>query len=206
MLPPHERATFEGEPAVNAELHHAEKLAIGAAVARRLDPGDCVIFEASSTVMEAVRAAAARDMPLTVVTNSLAIAQFAAGVPRWRVIVPGGTIRPGSQALAGEPADRFFATIHADLCLTSAWAVTGGILTDATFEVASLKRAMIRSARRTLVLVDSAKFQKQPAFCTVCEATAVDELVTDDGLAPATRESLAKLGARCTVVPVQRGS
>jgi DeoR/GlpR family transcriptional regulator of sugar metabolism len=206
MLPSQERATFEGEPAVNAELHHAEKVAIGTAVAARLEPGECVIFEASSTVMEAVRAAALRDMPLTVVTNSLAIAQFAAGVPRWRVIMPGGTIRPGSQALAGEPTDRFFEGVHADVCLTSAWTVTDGVLTDATFEVASLKRAMIRSARRTLVLVASAKFRKQPAFCTVCEVTAVDELVTDDGLPADAAEALARLAVRCTVVPVARRS
>lgn len=204
MLASQERATFEGEASVNAELYHAEKVAIGAAVARRLKPGECVIFEASSTVMEVIRAAAARDIPLTVVTNSLAIAQFASGVPRWRIIMPGGTIRPGSQALAGEPTDRFFAGIHADLCLTSAWTVTDGVLTDATFEVASLKRAMIRSARRTLVLVASAKFRKQPAFCTVCEVTAVDELVTDEGISAEAREAIADLGARCTIVPVGR--
>jgi DeoR/GlpR family transcriptional regulator of sugar metabolism len=204
MLPSQERATFEGEPSVNAELHHAEKVAIGAAVARRLQPGECVIFEASSSVMQVVRAVAARDIPLTVVTNSLAIAQFAAGVPRWQIIMPGGTIRPGSQALAGEPTNRFFEGIHADLCLTSAWTVTEGVLTDATFDVASLKRAMIRSARRTLVLVASAKFLKQPAFCPVCDVTAIDELVTDDGIAAETREALIRLGARCTVVPINR--
>lgn len=204
MLPSQERATFEGVPSVNAELDLAEKIAIGKEVARRLEPNDCVIFEASSTVMQAVRAAAFRDIPLTVVTNSLAIAQFAAGVPRWRIVMPGGTIRPGTQALAGEPTDRFFAGIHADVCLTSAWTVTGGMLTDATFEVASLKRAMIGSARRTLVLVSSAKFRKQPAFCTVCEVAAVDEFVTDDGLSAESREALAKAGVACTVVPVER--
>lgn len=202
VLQPLERATFEGEPSVNAELHHAQKVAIGTAVAGRLTPGDCVIFEASSTVMEVARAAVARDIPLTVVTNSLAIAQLGAEVPRWRIIMPGGTIRQGTQALAGEPADRFFDGIHADLCLTSAWTVTGGMLTDATFEVASLKRAMIRSARRTLVLVASAKFLKQPAFCTVCNVTDVDELVTDDGLSDEMARRMAELGARCTIVPV----
>ena len=75
MLPTQERAAFEGEPAVNAELHHAEKAAIGAAVAARLEPGECVIFEASSTVMEAVRAAAVRDIPLTVVTLVVVMAR-----------------------------------------------------------------------------------------------------------------------------------
>lgn len=204
MLPPQQRATFEGEPSVNAELRHAEKAAIGREAARRLSPGDSVIFESSSTVMEAVRAAADRDLPLTVVTNSLQIAQFGAGVPRWRIIMPGGTLRPGSHALVGEPGESFFQEVHADLCVTSAWAVSATILTDASFEVAAMKRAMIASARRTLLLVDSAKFQRLPAFCTFCETSAVDEIITDDGLRPEDHETLAAQGTRFTVVDVPR--
>ena len=45
------------------------------------------------------------------------------------------------------------------VCLVGAYAITGRILTDASLEVASLKRAMIRSARRAILLVDSTKFR-----------------------------------------------
>lgn len=97
------RATFEREMTVNAALQHAEKVAIGREAAERLSAGDSVIFDSSSTVMEAVRAAAERDLPLTVVTNSLQIADFAADIKSWRTILPGGTVRPGHRHLAGEP-------------------------------------------------------------------------------------------------------
>ena len=194
-------ATFEREPQLNAQLRHREKLAIGAEAARRLRDGDSVIFESSSTVFEAVKAAAACDLSLTVVTNSLDIGQFAAGVPKWRVVMPGGTIRPGSSALAGEPGETFFKTIHADVLVTGAWAVTGLYITDATLEVASLKRAMVNSARRTILLVDSSKFSA-PGFCTFCEIPAIDEVITDSGIQPGDRAELERLGAKVTVVDV----
>lgn len=174
------RATFERETSVNAQLQHAEKVAIGREAALRLSAGDSVIFDSSSTVMEAVRATAERDLPLTIVTNSLEIADFAADIRSWRVILPGGTIRPRYRHLAGEPGESFIRTLHADVCMTGVSAVTGTLLTESALEVASLKRAMISSARRTILLVDSSKFAA-PGFCTLCDVSEIDEVITDDG-------------------------
>lgn len=192
-------ATFEREPGLNAELRLHEKIAIGVEAAQRLRDGDSVIFESSSTVFQAAKAAAARKLALTVVTNSLEIGQFAAGIANWRVVMPGGTVRPGSRTLLGEPGETFFKTVHADVLVTGAWAVTGRLITDATLEVASLKRAMVNSARRTILLVDSSKFTA-PGFSTFCEIGAIHELITDSGIDPREQANLAALGAAVTVV------
>lgn len=201
VLVPSMRAAFERESSLNAQLQHPQKVAIGAEAARRLGAQESVIFESSSTVMEAVRAASDRKIPLTVVTNNLDIAKFSADVPQWQVIMPGGTIRAGSGMLAGEPGESFFKTVHADVCFTGAYAVTGNILTDATLEVASIKRAMIQSARRTLLLVDSSKFTS-PAFCTICNLSDIHEIITDDGVPAEKLHGLRNSGVTVTVVPV----
>ncbi|AZO05142.1 MULTISPECIES: DeoR/GlpR family DNA-binding transcription regulator [unclassified Mesorhizobium] len=195
------RATFERETTVNAELQHAEKLAIGREAARRLSAGDSVIFDSSSTVMEAVRAVADRDLPLTVVTNSLEIADFAADIKSWRIILPGGTVRPGYRHLAGEPGESFIKTLHADLCMTGASAVTGTLLTETSLEVASLKRAMISSARKTILLVDSSKFTA-PGFCTLSDISEIDEVITDEGVSQDALSSLYAAERKVTVVRV----
>ena len=192
------RATFEREPPVNAALMHAEKVAIGQEAANRLSPGDSVIFDGSSTVLEAVRAVAKRKIPLTVVTNSLEIALFSADISNWRVILPGGTVRPGFSNLAGHPGEDFIKTLHADICLTGASAVTGTMLTDNSLEVAALKRAMIAAARRTILLVDSSKFTS-PGFCTLCDISELHEVITDDGIQA---DPLATLKATDTFVTV----
>jgi DeoR/GlpR family transcriptional regulator of sugar metabolism len=201
LLVPPMRATFEGESSLNAQMRREQKQAIGIEAAERLSPQDSVIFDSSSTVLEAVRAAARRLLPLTVVTNSLEIALFSASVPQWRVLMPGGTVRPGSTMLTGDTGSDFLKLVHTDVCFTGAFAVTGGLLTDATIEVASLKRAMMKSARRRILLVDSTKF-RPPAFCTFSELSEIDEVITDDGIRPEHLAVLRTFELKVTVVPV----
>jgi DeoR/GlpR family transcriptional regulator of sugar metabolism len=198
------QAACDREPALNAHLQPAQKRAIGAEAALRLNPRESVIFDSSSTVLEAVRDAVARQLPLTVVTNSLEAASLCAGAPNWRVIIPGGSVRAGSRMLVGDPGEGFLKTIHADLCLIGASAITGMLLTDASLEVASLKRAMIQSARRTILLADSSKFQAR-GFCTFCDLSAIDEVITDDGIAPEHLSELRSGKVKVTVVPVALG-
>ncbi len=203
LLVPPLQATFERAPSINKHLNLAQKQAIGAAAALRLNQRESVIFDSSSTVMEAVRAAAARDLSITAVTNNLDIALLCASCPSWRVIMPGGTVRPGSTMMVGEPGEAFLKTIHADLCLIGAYAISGRTLTDATLEVAALKRVMIQAARRTILLADSSKFQA-PAFCTFCDLSAIDEVITDDGATPEQLSVIRSLNIKVTIAPATK--
>jgi DeoR/GlpR family transcriptional regulator of sugar metabolism len=204
LLIPPSSATFSREPSITAHIQRPQKIAIGRAAAQRLNPRESVIFEAGSTVLEAARAASTRDIPLSVITNSLDIAQICSAVPIWRVMLPGGTIIPESIQLAGEPAHSFFKNVNADVCFTGTGAVTGTRLTDASFEVAALKRGMIESARRTILLVDSSKFTA-PAFCTFCELAEIDEVITDEGISAENLSALRSIHPAVTVVPVGDG-
>jgi DeoR/GlpR family transcriptional regulator of sugar metabolism len=195
------RATFEAEPLVNAELRHAEKVAIGREAAKRLSPGDSIILDGSTTVMEAARAAAERNIPLTIVTNSLDIAQLCASVSSWRVIIPGGSVRPGFMNLAGNPGEEFIKSIHADLCLCGASAVSGTLLTDNSLEVASMKRAMISAARKSILLVDSSKFSVA-GFCTLCDVADLHEVITDSAISADALTALKSTERKITVVPM----
>jgi DeoR/GlpR family transcriptional regulator of sugar metabolism len=107
--------------------------------------------------------------------------------------------------MVGEPGSDFLKTIHADVCLIGTYAVTGRILSDASLEVASLKRAMIHSARRTILLVDSSKFQA-PAFCTFCDISAISEVITDDGISAEHLAMIQSFNIKVTVVNVVGGS
>lgn len=198
-----ERATFEPGLAIAAELARAEKQAIGAAVAAELQPGQSVIFDASTTVLAAARAVAARRLPLTAVTNSLAIAELLAGVPEIQLVVPGGTVHPRSLTLVGRPGEDFLRSLHVDVTLLGTHAISGSTLTETSLEVAAMKQAMIAAGRRVLVLADSSKFTA-PSFCTICEIQTVDEIVTDDGIEPSQLSALRALGAGVRVVPVAR--
>ena len=199
VLVPPALATFEREPSINEQLRHAQKVAIGAAAAAMLCPGESVIFEASTTVQEAARAASMRAIPLTSITNSLDIALICSAVPAWRVIMPGGTLRPGTRSLVGDLSDSFFKNIHADVCFIGAGAITRTVLTDTSFEISALKRAMIQSSRRTVLLADASKFTT-PSFCTFGDLSMIDEIVTDDEVEAEVLATLRSLSAKVLVV------
>ncbi len=197
-------STFELEPGINAHIRPTQKMAIGAEAARRIRSGDSVIFDASSTVHAAAEAAASLDLTITAVTNSLDIAQLCAGSTPWRVYVLGGQVRPGSQMLLGDATEGLLTTMHADLCLIGTYAVTDGIMTDPLPEVASLKRRMIRAARRVILLADGTKF-RAPAFAEFCRADQVAEVITDAGAPEEAVADLRTRGTTVTVVPVEGG-
>lgn len=201
LLVPPLRATFEREPALDAHFQHAEKSAIGLIAASRLRGGESVIFDSSSTVIEAVKAAALREIELTVVTNSIEIARIGSSVRQWRVIVTGGTVRPGTNNLIGEPGESFFETIHADVCFVGAYAVSGTTLTDASMEIADMKRTMIQAARRSVLLVDSSKFQAH-AFRTFGTLSQISEVITDDGIDAEIAASVRASGVTLTIAPM----
>jgi DeoR family transcriptional regulator of aga operon len=201
MLQRTELATFEPDLATAAQFARAEKEAIGAAMAAQLRPGQSVIFDYSTTVLEVARAVASAPMDLTAVTNSLPIAQVLATVPGVRLVVLGGTCKPGTLTLVGHPAENLLNTIHADVALLGIHAISGSVLTETSLEVAAMKQAMIAAARRVVVLADTSKFTS-PSFCTICEVTEIDEIITDERIDAAHLAALRTLGVDVQVVKV----
>lgn len=195
-------ATFEPDNSIAAQTAHAQKVAIGREAATRVAAGTSILADAGSTVLEAVRALVGRGINLTLVTNGLDTARLCSAAPAIRTLVVGGQLRPGSAVLTGEPALGFIGQLHADLCLLGAHAISGGLVTETSIEGAEIKRAMRAAARRSILLVDSSKF-RHPAFCTVCEVSDLDEIITDDGIDPPTLAALRQLGIAVTIVPVE---
>ena len=196
-------ATFEPADAVAASSAVAEKMAIGQAAAQRLTAGGSVVLDSGSTVSAAARALVERDIPLTVVTNSLAAAQLCGGAAAIRVIVIGGTVRTGSATLWGEPGRSFLTNLQADLCFLGAHAITDALVTESSLEGAEMKRALMGAARRTILLADSSKFQ-QRSFCAVCTVAELHEVITDDAIPPSALAALQEAAVTVTLVTPRR--
>lgn len=202
VVPAEPHATFEPAADLAAQLARAEKRMIGAAAAEMLAEGESVIFDSGSTVLCAAQAVLARAMALTAVTNDLGIAQILAQSGAIRVIVAGGTIRHGSLSLTGEPGRDFLAGLHADTLLLGTHTISGAVITDTSIEIAAMKRAMIKAARRVVLLADSSKFQR-PAFATICGLDEIDVLVTDDGADPLALAAARDQGVAVTLIQAQ---
>jgi len=87
------RTSFEPEHEVGAHVGHAAKAAIGARAVELLEPGQSVIFDSSSTVLEAAKVVVERNLRLTVCTNDIATALVLARSENLQLLVFGGTNR-----------------------------------------------------------------------------------------------------------------
>lgn len=191
-------ARFEPEQSIAAQMARAEKQVIGALAAQRVGSGQSIILDASSTVAAAADYILQRRLELTVVTNDLACATRMVQARQGAVILTGGTVRPGTTTLIGEPAHGFLSGIHADIAFVGVHTISGGAFTETSLQVAGMKQLMIRAAKRVIVLADSSKFGP-PSFCEICGVADVAEVITDAGAREAQIEAVRAAGAICTI-------
>ena len=116
-----------------------------------------------------------------------------------QVHVFGGVLRAGSATLIGDGLIESARAIHADVLLCGAHAVTDGVLTETSPEVAAVKRALMQAASAKRLLVDASKFRPR-TFMRVAALSEFNELITDDGVPPEEVERVRALGVKLTVV------
>lgn len=186
---PVERA-FEEEEAIGADA----KRAIGVAAAALVQSGQCVILDVGTTTTQIAAALLARtDLDgVTVVTNGLTIAlALERAVPRFTVIVTGGTLRPLQHSLVNPLATGVLEGITADLAFLGCTGVdVDHGVTNVNLPETDLKRLMVRSARRSYVVADGGKMG-HAHLGVIGPLDSFDGLVT----AGASTESVADLRA-----------
>jgi len=193
-----ESSTYEPPARVAAQLHAAAKQRIGAAAARMVREGQSVMFDSGSTVAEAARAVARRGLPITAITNDLAIAQILSASDSIAVIVSGGMVRPGSATLYGPPCEALLATVHFDLLFLGTHSVSESGLTESSLEIAQAKRRMIDAAKRVVLLADQSKFGGR-SFAHICPLEDVDVLIADAAPPDALGERLQAAGVESRI-------
>lgn len=171
-------------------LEHAEqKRRIGRAAAALVDNGETIILDAGSTVMEMTRNLT-EEKSFTVVTTALNIATQVGSLPKVHVLVAGGFLSPETISTVGAIAERDLERLTVDKLFlsTQAFDVDTG-LTDISLDVARVKAAMIRSARRIILLADSSKWGLS-TFAKIAPLAEIDVLITDDGLSEEARKAI----------------
>ncbi|MET4053661.1 DeoR family transcriptional regulator of aga operon [Frigoribacterium sp. PvP054] len=148
---------FEEESSVSTEA----KRAIGVEAASLVRSGDCVVLDVGTTTTQIALALLERHEleGVVVVTNGLTIAlALEQAVPRFTVIVSGGTLRPLQHSLVNPLATSVFAGITADLAFIGCTGVhaTHGV-TNVNLPETDLKRLMTQTARRSYIVADGSK-------------------------------------------------
>jgi DeoR family fructose operon transcriptional repressor len=192
---PVERLGFEPGLATRDATMSPEKDRIARAALAELPAEGAIMLDAGTTT-----ARLAEILPsgreLTVVTNALPIAMTLSSRPSIKVLAVGGRVRGRTSAMVDEWALRTLGDTFVDVAFigTNGISVERGLTTPDVAE-AAVKRAMIRAARRVVVLADHTKVGND-CFARFGDLEQADVLITDEGLAGGLAAELESAGPR----------
>jgi len=187
---------------IRTHEHLAEKQAIGKlAVERFIEEGDVVGIDSGSTTLEIVRNLP--NIPLTIVTHSLAAANVVAQNKRYSLIVLGGVLQHEANCLCGPQAIAALQTLYINkLFLSTSGLVAPDGLSCNNLADAEVKQALISSSRQTILCMDSSKVGRAylARFATLND---IDTLITDNGISDESREAIERQQIRIITVPTE---
>ncbi|CAM5606540.1 DeoR/GlpR family DNA-binding transcription regulator [Streptomyces violaceorubidus] len=192
-----------------SHLATAEKTAIADLAAGLVEEGEAIVVGAGTTTQELARRLA-RVPGLTVVTNSLLVAQALAHANRVEVVMTGGTLRGSNYALVGSGAEQSLQGLRVSKAFLSGSGLTAerGLSTSNMLS-ASVDRALVQAAAEVVVLADHSKLGTDTMFQTV-PTDVITRLVTDespghDDRAATELQALADQGVQIAVAGASGG-
>lgn len=177
-LLPHPERPFEEMQGARVD----EKAMIGRAAASLVSHGETVILDVGTTTTAVARALAKRDdlYDVVVFTNALNIAiELELAIPRFTVVVTGGTLRPMQHSLVDPLGGLMLERINAHTVFLGCNGIDpiGGI-TNINLPEAEIKRRMLQAARRRIIVADGSKVGGIE-LAKLCSIDEIDLLITD---------------------------
>lgn len=189
----------EREPSFEEALEASvePKRRIGEHVAGLVRSGQSLILDVGTTTLQVARALRRRtDLEdLVIFTNGLSIAlELEAEIPRFQVVVTGGTLRPRQHSLVDPLAGSLLQGAHVDLAVIGCNGVdpVHGV-TNANLPEAGVKALMLQRAARAVVVADGSKLG-EVHLGRVGPVDAFDALVTDASAPSAVVAELEEAG------------
>jgi len=175
-----------------AARFHTEKDRIAARAADLVRDGDVVLIDIGTTT--ALLARHLRGKRITVLTSSLAVVDQLRDDDESELIVLGGVVRKTYHSMVGILTEQALGQLRAHICFlgTSGLRPDGYVMDSTGIEV-PVKKGMIASSERTVVLADGSKYPGA-GLLSVCRADAIDTLVTNDEADPTTLAVFADAG------------
>lgn len=195
----HNPYTIERPVDEKEKIHLAEKMRIGAAAAKLLQPNDSILIASGTTVQAFARNIQPKEN-LTVITSALNVALELIHHPEIEIVQLGGLLRKSSSSVTGPYAEN----ILTDFSCSKLFLGVDGIdldfgLTTANVMEAHLNREMISASQKTIVLADSTKFGRR-GFGKICGFEDIDEIITDRAISDYTGKTLEEMGIKLTIV------
>ena len=119
---------------------------------------------------------------MLVITNNINVASMLWPAPSLDVMITGGAVRRSDGGIVGSSAEEFIGNFKVDHAIIGCSAIDkDGEIFDFDLREVHVTRAIIRHARSVILVTDSMKF-KRHAPIRIAGFSAIETLVTDDGI------------------------
>jgi DeoR/GlpR family transcriptional regulator of sugar metabolism len=170
---------------------------IGAAAAALVRDGQTVMIDIGTTTLQAARHLRGRE--ITVITTNLAVYEELIGDPAIELLLPGGLVRRNYRSLVGVLAEDSLRQLKADILFLGTSGVDEQLgVWDTTMVEVPIKRAMIEAADCVALLADAEKFALG-GVVRICDAGAIDHIVTDAPIPAAWRPAIDETEIEVTI-------
>ncbi|MFJ2439538.1 DeoR/GlpR family DNA-binding transcription regulator [Streptomyces sp. NPDC087658] len=190
---------FESNVAYRKMSMRREKEALAEKAATLIEPGMSVMIDDSTTALELARLLP-RVEPLTVVTNFLEALNLLADERGLQLMALGGDYDPLHDSFLGVACVEAVEALRVDLCFVSTSSVYGDYAFHQEQRIVAVKRAMVRAAGRSVLMIDHSKLGRT-ALHRLIPLTAFDLILIDDRTPPDVLRSLDESGVRYELAP-----
>jgi DeoR family fructose operon transcriptional repressor len=174
------------------KLNFLKKVAIARTALNFISRGDIVAFDAGSTTLEICRLLP-KDLSISVVTHSLPAINELVAHEKIKVYAIGGELHVPTQSFSSLDSAQLLSDFRFTTFFLSAGSIRGGSVYCATPYEAAMKKAMLDSAERVVLVSDSTKFSSN-AMVKVCDLSRIDTLITDDDLSKEHEHEFTQFG------------
>jgi DeoR/GlpR family transcriptional regulator of sugar metabolism len=192
----HGFATLSNPNDVGGRLayHYEEKRQIARRAAELVPDGATIMVESGSCCALLARELADTKTSVTIITNSVFIADYVRDAPQVTVVLLGGTYQRDSQVMVGPLVRTCAQEFYVDRLFvgTDGW-IDGVGFTNADQMRAEAVRSMAEASSQVVVLTESEKFGQHSAVPLRLAGKRM-ALVTDGGIGEEARESVERMG------------
>ena len=161
--------------------------------------GQSIALDSGTTAYALAREIKRRFSSLTVVTNSMAIANELSDAKGITLIVTGGVYRPEEAAFVSDIAGLIFSKLNIDVFFltTCGISVERGVTYQRMDEIL-VQEKMMEASDKTFVIADSSKLGIN-SLVKMCDVDKISMIITDSDVKPAQAEPFERAG-----IPVKR--
>jgi DeoR family transcriptional regulator, fructose operon transcriptional repressor len=201
----HGGAVRERERAINLphsqriEKMKDEKIYIAEKAVNYINENETITLSGSTTNLEIARLIKSKISTLTVITNSLLIANVLANIEGINLVMIGGIYDKKEFSFLGDNACESILNFSADKSFISAGGISLKVgVTDFSEKEAQISKRFIEIANKVIVLADSSKIDSN-SLIKICELDDIDFIISDFKLGNFIKDEYSKNGVQIKI-------